>query len=223
MTTATIGNNTGNTYSGTQDTWLREGVPTTNYDGTTPIEATKYNTGDWSTCLFKFTGLASISGPVTVSAATLYVYCSTVAGNQTITAKRILRNVVTNQATWNIYSTGNNWGTAGCFSDGTDRVAASSGAVVNPGSGGYIAFTNAQLISDVENMINGSVNNYGWLLERTDSQNDFNFIRFESAEGADGQRPYLDITYTASGSSPVLGESLTSQTFLSMNGLGGFR
>lgn len=202
--TATIGDNTGNTYSGTDDTQLKANAATTNYGSSGSMDVNKYGVGDHANALVKFTGLSSITGPVTVSSATLYLYYTgptSGSDTHTIDVHRVLRAWVEAQATWNVYSTGNSWTTAGGLSDGNDRVAtvSASFALIGNTSPSYVAFTGAQLATDIENIINGVNTNNGFLVERSDAGDDTNFRVFASSEGSDGQRPYLDITYTVAG------------------------
>jgi hypothetical protein len=60
------------------------------------------------------------------------------AGNG-LQARSMLRNYTASQLTWNIYSTGNNWGTAGARSDGVDRGTTLSGLTAAPASAGVSA------------------------------------------------------------------------------------
>jgi len=115
--------------------------------------------------------------------------------------KRILRNWSESQSTWNIYSTGNNWTTAGGTSDGNDRSSTTTATkqIFNSDNGNYVQFTSAQLAADVQDMINTPANNFGWHIERTDGSNDATYMGYTSSEGTDGQRPYLSVTYTAGG------------------------
>lgn len=203
-TTVTIGDNTGNTYSGTDDAHIRSDSTTTNYGTNGSLEVTKYAVGNHVSALVKFSGLSNIVGPVTVSSATLYLYYTgptSGSDTHTIDVHRVLRAWVEAQATWNIYSTGNSWTTAGALSDGNDRVAtvSASFALIGNTSPSYVAYTGAQLATDVENIINGSNANNGWVFERSDAGDDTNYRIFASSEGSDGQRPYLDITYTVAG------------------------
>jgi hypothetical protein len=199
MPTVTIGDNTGNTHSGTEDTQLSSGATSTNYGSDATMEVTKYAPGSHIHSVLKFTGLSNISGPVTVSAATLYLYNTGNAGNTTIEARALLRNWVEAQATWNNYSTGNAWGTAGGLSDAVDRTTSASGSVlVSNTINGYYSISSAQLAADVQAFINGTQSNYGWHIERQGTGNDTNFAIFRTSEGTDGQRPYLEITYTVS-------------------------
>lgn len=199
MPIETVGGNTSDDYAGCDDNAIVEGSPTTNNEPNISMEVSKYAASDHQHTLIRFTGLSGITGPVTVSSATLYLYLTNVSNtNQTIAVRRVLRNWVPAQATWNIWSTSNNWTTAGALGAGTDRVStatATSGAIGTSGS--YKAITG--LAADVEGWINGTFSNYGWHLERADGANDESFMIFDSSDGSDGQKPYLEVNYTLGG------------------------
>ena len=201
MPTVTIGANTTDTYSGAIDCQLHLPEPTMNVNSTS-VQLTTPT--DWESAgLLAFTGLSNITGPVTVSAATLYLYKNQESPsfyNPTAYCRRVLRNWVENQATWNVYSTGNSWTTAGAKGDGTDRVAT---ATTLSGLGSALNQYHAQAIStaDVEGWINGTFSNYGWLINIVESTDQF--WKFVSNTGTDGQRPYLSVTYEAATGSPV--------------------
>jgi hypothetical protein len=198
----TIGGNTGDDFTGVEDTFLDSAQATTNFSGNTDISISKYDTGSHGHGIVKVTGLSNITGPVTVNEARLcgsIEYLSISAG-YTVTARRLLRNTNVSQATWNVYSTGNNWGTAGGLSDGVDRVGTASGTFVAAGTEAYqdeVCITG--LAQDVEDWINGTNPNYGWHLERTDGVDDNEFFGLTSSDGDDGFRPYLYVDYTAGG------------------------
>lgn len=196
----TVGDNSTDTHSGADEVHLKEIDPTTNYDGTV-FELGKWDSGDHTHGLIRFTGLSAISGPVTVSTATLYVFQNedVGGGSYTIEARRLLRNWVEAEANWSVYSAGNSWTTGGGISDGNDRSATVSGSVAVTTSLGYYGITGSQLITDVENMINGSVSNFGWHIERQGTGNDNTTKGFTASEGTDSERPYLDVTYSVSG------------------------
>lgn len=202
MASAKLGNNTTDDHTGTAETQIAEGSPTTNYGSDDYIEVTKYFTSDWRNSLLKFTGLSGIPAGSTITAVSIFLYqynADLANGTYVVSAKRMLRNWVEAQATWNVYSTGNNWTTAGAFGDATDRVAAVSfaSAGLDLSMGAYKELVgNSTGIADVQNMLDGGYNNYGWLLERTDGSNDFAFRQFRSSAHVDGQRPYMLVTYT---------------------------
>jgi hypothetical protein len=200
MPTVTIGDNTGgsaNTHAGTIDTQLKSDSPTTNYGGDATFEVHKYAVGNHAHGLIAFPGLSNITGPVVVTAASLWLYMlSGAVDSAVMTFRRLLRNWVEAQATWNIYATASNWGTAGGLNNTTDR-SVSSGTLTqgNASFGGYYEMVgDAQFRQDVQDFINGSVNNYGWHIERTDGADDTGFRTFASSEGTNGTRPYLSVT-----------------------------
>jgi len=196
MSVVTIGDNTGDTYAGSIDAHFKENNPTNPFGGTTALEVHKYGVGDHAHVAIQFSGLSNIVGPVTVSAATLYLwYVPAIGATPTVSAFRLLRNWVESEVTWNIYSSGNNWGTAGGLGSGTDRVGSATGSGALGSSAQYYSITG--LAADVEAWINGTANNYGWHLERTDGANDATYIVLEASEGTDGHRPYLEVNFTA--------------------------
>lgn len=150
--------------------------------------------------------LSSIPTNAVVSAATLTLTINAEASDnaRTINAYRVLRVWVENQATWNVYSTGNNWGTAGCSNTTSDREAASAGSGTQPNAGsGTVVMTmdNAK----IQEMIAGSFTNNGWLLQvETESNDQVNY--YSSEDATPGNRPLLSITYSViSGTSTITG------------------
>lgn len=200
MATVTIGQNTTDTYAGCADVQIRESASSSNYNGGDPMEMHKYGSGDHANLLIAFSGIASIPAGSTITDAKIWIKLSgDGGGTPTYSAQRLLRNWLESQATWNVWTTGNNWTTAGALSDGNDRSAtvAATGSV--GGSSIYYSFTGANLITEVQNWLDGVNSNYGVVLERTDGANDSKFKRFTSSDGANGSRPYLEVTYTAGG------------------------
>lgn len=127
------------------------------------------------------------------------------SNNRTGRVYRVLRNWVENQATWNNYSTGNAWGTAGAAA-ASDRETTDIGSATfnssNPsGTDNTITLT----ASAIEEMINGTFTNYGYLL-KMDSEID-DMQRFSSKDHAtSGDRPFITIDYTIiprAGGSPI--------------------
>lgn len=198
MPTVVIGNNTGDDYSGTEDAIIHGGAPTTTYGDTANLEA-KY-TGERVNFVIKFSGLSNIPEGSTVDSAAFYILGSNPWDNITLHARRLLRNWVESEVTYNAYSTGNNWTAAGAFSDGNDRVATASGTMAVGTTENYDGCT---VTDDVGDMVAGTVSNYGWVVTR-DTQDSFYYPIQRSSEYNDGSRPYLSVTYTeASGSSIV--------------------
>lgn len=198
MPTVTVGGNTGNTYSGCRLVELNQGDPTTSYwDGLSG--RVKLGTGaNQELCLVLAPGISNITGPVTVSAASINVRQSNAddRSSTTLASHLLKRQPVYNQATWNIYSTGNNWGTGGAYNDTSDREGTASDTAPGSNGAGYIVFSSAQLATDIQTAINAATGTIDYQLI---SDNQFDRITLVGEDGADGERPYLEFTYTAAG------------------------
>lgn len=214
MPTVRFGSNSADTHQGTDDTGISESNQTENRGGFNTNEVTKYASGDHRHLLIRFPGLTNISPGVTVTAATLYLYKENVDSAQNMRFDRLLRPWIESEATWGIYSTGNNWGTGGAVGGADIAGVQSASGAVSSGGGAYVSFTGAQLALDAQNIINQAHSNEGWLGRRSDSPgNDAHFMNYRMSEHAtDGTRPYLEITYTTG---PTLTDVDTDEIVLS--------
>ena len=115
---------------------------------------------------------------------------------------RLLRDWVEAEVTWDDYSSGNAWTTAGAGSDGNDRVAAASATVTLDATAAadFIDWTGSTLDANVEDFIDGTLSNYGWLLEAPScellgnspqAQQDWRSSDYDTAS----QRPKLVVVY----------------------------
>jgi hypothetical protein len=165
---------------------------------TTTVQATKSDgeeqdlmtrEGEFAT-LIRAPGLGDIPVTRNVTSVTVGLYREDGAGGTpTLKAARLLRDWVENQATWNVYSTGNNWGTAGAANTSSDV----SGAVDGSGSGaitasGWQEISFSGLVSDANAVIAGTNDNHGWRIVVAGT-----YAVFQSSRGADGTRPYIRI------------------------------
>ncbi len=197
MPTVKIGDNTGDDFSGTEDTHVREANATTNYATVNPIQVTKWTGGDHTHLIIAFSGISNLPGTLTVSSATLYLYQGDSSATYNVTAKKLARNWVIAEITWTIYSTGNSWTTGGALDEPNDRSATETFDIsINGVNLEYKALSSAQLASDVEDFADGTLGNYGWHLERSDAGNDTTFKHFIPEDGTNAIRPYLSVTYT---------------------------
>lgn len=193
MTVVVIGDNTGDDYSGTDDTKLRSSAATTNYgtDGEISISSSYF--GQVNVSLLRFSGISNITGPVTVSTATTSLYETQFQGTSPMAANvhRIKRAWVESEATYNIYSTSNNWETAGAAgANDIDTTPIASPSLTN--TSGYQDITG--LAADFEDWINGTYTNDGHKLAGNEADDQW---YFRTSEGTDGQRPYVTIDYSA--------------------------
>ena len=109
------------TTSGVEDTRIYSASATTNYGTATTLNM-YHSISNYARLLIRFLNANdSIPTNADIVACTLRVYVSGFStfpsGNSaTVFAYKVCKDWVENQATYNIYSTGNNWTTAGCMS-----------------------------------------------------------------------------------------------------------
>lgn len=148
------------TLYSTSDTKLNPSATTTNYDTET---STGSAGSDNTAILFKFdigsTGIAAVD----VVSADLRIYGESRGFQHEMTVYRALRNWVSNQATWNIYSTGNNWGTAGATNSSSDYTTSHSSTGSVPDND-YMTIDVTDIVKD---MIT-SGNYYGFIMRPTE-------------------------------------------------------
>ena len=191
MPVITIGDNTADDFAGTEDAYFRSDAPTSNYGSDATIRA--YGSTARNGVL-SFSGFANVPAGATINDITQYIYNTSGITSSIFSFRRVLLNWVEAQITWNIYSTGNNWNTAGGLGDDTDRSSTVSGTVTVTTTGWY-SNSDAQWITDHQNFLDGTWNNYGYHIQNGTTT----FGLFASSEGTDGQRPYIEIDYTAGG------------------------
>ena len=215
------------------DNFLVSNHPTLNFDGAIYLlwgdQTGIANTATRSLIYFD---TSTIPAAATVTAATFSAYMygggSDVAGTSVTKMQRLLRNWVDAETTWNIYSTGNSWTTAGASSDGNDRVAATSASMSYTNSSGasnaYQDWTGSTLTSDVQNFVDGSYSNYGWLLTcdcEYQGASNYSFQEYRGSDyGYQSYRPKLVVTYTqpSAAITGTIGDGATEQEVRDGNG-----
>jgi hypothetical protein len=114
--------------SPSSDTFLDSQNATTNNDTATAIQVgNAWGTSSFTRFALLTFDVSALAGK-TITSAILYLYRTdnTAAGatDRRLEARRILRAYVAAEVTWNIYSSGNNWATAGAAGTGTDQELA---------------------------------------------------------------------------------------------------
>ena len=184
------------TFTGITDQPIREIAPTTNYDTQDWSEVNWFASGDECKTVIK-ADLSNIPADATILSAQIrYNQLSGVGDNvgYTIEVYRLLRDWVAAQMTWNIYSTGNSWATAGAEGTG-DRAADPTFAHedVADYDGGWHVF---DVTDDVIGMHGGEYANYGWVLERLE-ETASEVRRFNTSNYATATlRPEVIVTYS---------------------------
>jgi hypothetical protein len=218
MTPYVISDNTGATYSGTDDTYLLEGNSGSNFGSATTFIVKAWTTNDRAHTVLKYTGLSNVPAG-TVSNGAIRLYLETVANfnfgsRPTINAYALRRAFVENQATWNIAATGTNWGTAGALNTANDYNNTLLGSVFINAQGAYFEITGAAVDSYIQSIVNGGTD-YGLLLVEANylaPANIFNEAVFTSSEGTNGQRP--ELTFDLSSSNTNFTDSITENLSL---------
>lgn len=180
--------------------------PTTNHDTETTayIGDTNATDPEAQRIIIKF-DLSTIPANATIIAASISMFEIAAGdgaglGAWNIFCYRLKRDWVEDQATWNEYSTGNAWGTAGADNTTTDREATLSASLSVDGAAAnaYLTWTGSKLIQDVQAFVNGSLDNYGWIFIGTDAENLVNtaYNQFRTSDFF-SNKPKMSITYQA--------------------------
>ena len=179
------------------DTFIFGGDATTNYGGNTNIFVGGLTGSNIYRTLIKFDGLSdgTIPSAATISSATLSLYCSgeNSSNARTLRVFRLKRAWVEAQATWNIYSTGNKWQTAGGFGandcEQTDIGSRAFSATETTGEYKDFSLT----VADIQAIVNGTWTNNGFLIKAdTESSDRYSFYSSDNASN----KPKLTIVYT---------------------------
>lgn len=180
------------------DTFIHRDTATTNYGTNTGLFIGN-NGGGTNTyrVVIKFAGLSDGTVPpsATITSATLSLYCyAEASGNaRTLRVYRSKRAWVETQATWNIYSTGNNWATAGGFgADDCEQTDIGSRAFsATETTGKYKDWT--LTAADIQAIVKGTWTNNGFLI-KADTENTDRYA-FYSSDNADN-KPKLTVVYS---------------------------
>lgn len=182
------------------DTFILSIAPTTNYDTEDLVRIGESNaSASWVfRNLLKFNGLSDGTIPSTaiIVSAVLSLYCTLdLSSNaRTFRVYRQKRAWVSAQATWNIYSTGNSWATAGGFG-ATDCEQTDIGYRDMTATEATSAWKDFTLTaSAIQEITVGTWTNNGFLL-KADTEADDAYYFAGSAYATASLRPKLVVTY----------------------------
>ena len=180
------------------DTSINSYSDTTNWGGSAVIHIGDSNTAvATGRAILNFAGLTAGSVPTNaiVTGATLSIYANgDLASNaSTVSVYRLKRTPVYNQCTWNIYSTGNNWTTAGAF-HADDCEQTSIGTLGLTATETLNQYKNIPLTaSAVQEIVSGS-HAFNHLLIKTLAETD-NRYNYDSLEETGNNYPTMTVTY----------------------------
>ena len=176
------------------DVFLHKHYPTNNYGAEPDLRIGERNTHvDYVIrTLIKF-DLSGLPADAIISSAVLSLWCVTDKSShaRTFRVYRVKRDWVEDEATWNIYSTGNNWQTSGA-AGANDREATDIGTR---------AFTATEALNEFKAFALTPVTKagldlgYGWIL-KADTESDDMYIFDSSDQATAAQHPKLVIEYT---------------------------
>ena len=183
--------------SAMKDTYIASSAPTTNNGSATVFAVGENNTASSvARGLLQF-DLSGLPNDLTVVSATLSLWVSADHSNNarlmSAYAIRPGRDWVETQATWNIFKTSNNWGTAGAGNTTSDIIGTSIGSVSVANN--LTAGTQVDIVLDpaaVQSM--RWLDYYGFELQMATEVDDrYDFVSSDNATS--GQRPRLVIEY----------------------------
>ena len=181
-------------YSGTLDTVLSEDEPITNFgsdlaclvDGDDPSGSGK----DLSTILYW--DISAIPAGSLVEGVTITLNVSNTS-NDTYQVYEMKRNWVESQATWNVYSSGNNWDTPGALgSDDRGSTVLGTFSPLNTGMCNIILNSNG--VAVVQSWLDNPASNHGFIIAN-DSAYDGADVDSSEVDTTE-YRPELTILYT---------------------------
>ena len=181
-------------YAGTRDTEINQAQPSSNFGSATTLRADGDDpggTGQDVSSLIKW-DISEIPANAIVEAATVTFTVSD-ASSQSYVLYELLRDWQEGEATWQQWSSGNAWQTAGALgaADQGNLVLGQLNASV---SGPTSVPLNADGVAVVQDWVDGSATNYGFHLVENGATNGLDLR--SSEYGTAGDRPKLTVTYS---------------------------
>ncbi|MBD3388053.1 MAG: DNRLRE domain-containing protein [Candidatus Altiarchaeales archaeon] len=177
-------------YTGTRDATIKEGDPDNNYETEAPLYvdgSTPSGYENWA--LMKF-DISSIPSYATVTGVNLSVYI--VDQGDAYAFYQVKRDWVESEVTYNEYSSGNSWETAGA--KGANDIGSTVLARL-PGtgySGNQTIQFNPDGIALVQDWVDGTTSNYGFIIVNVSMTGGTDIA---SSEGDTERHPVLAVTY----------------------------
>lgn len=187
------------------DTYLDNGAATTNYNTTVRVNVGEDNTTSrvYRT-LIKFDYSSISSGAFIGSCVhSFWTELDRSSNSRDFKIYRSLRAWVESQATWNIWSTSNNWTTAGAGSDGSDTdlstvlATRTMSATETVDTEMQWTFSSTGL-TELQKIVNGTYANNGYLV-KADTETEDAYTFHSSSAATSGFRPKQVIAYSSAG------------------------
>lgn len=216
------------TLSSSADSWIYQGFSYLNGGNSTQLEIRPWNAGYNRRSLVRF-DLAGIPAGAKINSAKLRLKEAATFGiSRTIAAHRLTHSWIEGTGgnysgvTWTTYDGAHSW-----MKPGGDYISpASAQTLVSYNPWVFPKIDEWDVVSDVQAFVNGSHQNYGWLLKDANEDYSQNFWHFSSKEGT--QAPQLAVRYNASGSHVEIPHSnslmplkLTAEAWIKLDALPG--
>jgi hypothetical protein len=181
-----------------KDTYINSGAVDTNYGTSADILIGRASSAS-KIALVQF-DYSSIPSNATVSAVTLslWLYANNATNASDVSVYNLKMAWVETEATYNVYSTGNNWQTAGAAgaNDFDSTVLAVLNITAAEGSGEKQWAFNANGITAVQNVISGAATNYGWKIHFANTASEHTYRSSDYYATDPTVVPKLAIVYT---------------------------
>jgi YD repeat-containing protein len=179
-------------YAGAADAEIRQSAPTANYGSAVSLKVDGDDPGDQDVKSLLKWDISSIPPGSTVNSVSLVLNVTNGTAN-TYELYELKRNWVENQVTWNSYSAGNAWQTAGA--NGADDVGTTVLASLGTSTtGSYTINLNTSGVAVIQKWVNNPSTNNGFIISNSVSTDGLGFDSSEAATAAN--RPRLVINYT---------------------------
>lgn len=177
----------------TTDAYLSASAPTNNF-GTDSALRVGYVTASNKRSLLSFNFSAAVPAGAVITSAILSLYAGSYWAGRNIGCYRLLRtDWVESQATWGIYKTGSNWGTAGALNTSTDYDTTDGATSASLSAAGWQNWTVTAQIQTARDSVGGIAH---FVLADTGTSNAA-YQAYESKNSVQTTlRPKLYIEYT---------------------------
>lgn len=170
------------------DTYISDQNPTTNYETEVALRVRTFGSEYLDSLLFF--DMSSIPAGRTIDSVTLYLYAYSVNNGGNVGCHEILVSSVPTELTWNIKSSGNNWGIPG-MQAGVDYTAIAEDTTTITTASQWYTWDITDIATE---WYEGTTPQYGVVLRGIGSVGTFFFDSVNS--GTPSQHPYIHVTFS---------------------------
>jgi hypothetical protein len=208
----TTGTYTNNGLTNVEVTKIRELNNTTSYAGSTSGGVVSWAVGDREHTLIRFNDLSGIGAGTVTNAEVGFYVINTDSSSKDIEIRALTQAWDYFNTTWDEYSSGITWDTAGALGVG-DRGSVLATATATGSTGYWVQFSGPAVDTWVQNCIAGTdVYETLYVGYVNDTAYSNIYEEFEYSLGTNGFRPYLSFDWAAGGAGPTIVD-LTAATF----------